>query len=78
VYTDFLENSIIGTSVAYRPLLSDNKKMTQFPSAVVILGLQTRNRVIAGLMADRYETIADREYVLILRRKAEAASELHQ
>jgi len=52
--------------------------MTQFPSAVVILGLQTRNRVIAGLMADRYETIADREYVLILRRKAEAASELHQ
>jgi len=35
----------------------------------VILGLQNRNRVIAGLLTDRYRTVADTEYVLILERK---------
>lgn len=66
--------SIIGTSAVYHPLLSDLKQLTQFPSAITIFGLQTRNRVIAALMADRYETIADTEYVLILQRKAVLAS----
>jgi hypothetical protein len=65
--------SIIKTSVAYHPLLSESKTMTQSPGSVVILGPQTRNRVIADLMVDQYETIADTEYVLILRRKAELA-----
>ena len=63
--------SIIKTSVVYHPLLDESKRMTEFPGSVVILGLQARNRVIAGLMADRYDTITDTEGVLIMRRKAE-------
>jgi hypothetical protein len=62
--------SIIRTSVVYDPLLSESKTMTQFPGSIVILGPQIRNHVIAGLMPDRYETIADSEYVLILQRRA--------
>ena len=66
--------SIIRASVAYHPLLSETKAMTQFPNNIVILGLQSRNRVIASLMADQYETTADTEYVLILQRKAALAN----
>jgi len=66
--------SVIASSEAYHPLLNDAKKMTQFPGSIAIFGLQTRNRAIASLMTDRYETIADTGYVLILRRKAIAGS----
>jgi hypothetical protein len=66
--------SIIGTSTVYHPLLSDLKQLTEFPSTITIFGLQTRNRKIATLMADQYETITDTEYVLILQRKAVLAS----
>jgi hypothetical protein len=66
--------SILRSSAEYPPLLSKSKTLTQFPSGIVILGLQSSNRLNAALMGDRYQTIADTEYVLILRRKAEVTS----
>lgn len=65
--------SIVRTSAVYHPLLGEGKTLTSFPDSVVILGPQDRNRMIAALMANQYEMIADTEYVLILRRRADVA-----
>ncbi len=71
--------SIVRASTPYHSLLRDTelrdtKGMTQLPRSVVILGLQNRNRVIASLIADKYQTVEDTEYVLILQRKPDAAN----
>ncbi len=62
--------SIVRASVPYRSLLTDTEGIAELPRGVVILGLQNRNRVIAGLLTDRYQTVADTDYVLVLERKA--------